>query len=242
MRIANFVCGLILIFSISTFAGKVRTLPASSKEMSPVYLKTGRSTILRFSSIPKKVIIGNQNYFNVEFIDSDVTLQPLASTTSNMFVYGDGFTYGFILNVNQTSDYDDLVFVKSKAVIDTVSEAPKKAATMKDLRFTIVQQKKSKIDLQGGVFKWSDTLKSYYTDVFLSHKIQASTQTEKINIQLFNGSQEISFTKPVFEKDKVTENEKARVRLFAKVSSKMKLKVKVQIEGVIGVMDIVWKN
>lgn len=92
MKTINLCWLVVLLFPFSVFAGRVRTLPASSQEMPVVHLMTGRSTVLRFSSPPKKVIIGNQNYFNIEFIDSDVTLQPLANTTSNMFVYGDGFT------------------------------------------------------------------------------------------------------------------------------------------------------
>ena len=94
-----------------TLAGKVRSLQATDNEMVTIHLKMGRSTVIRFREKPQKVVAGNQNYFNIEFIGKDVTIQPQAMVISNLFVYGKDRVYGFILKVGN-SEYDDLVKVR----------------------------------------------------------------------------------------------------------------------------------
>jgi len=73
-----------------------------------------RPTVLRFLEKPKKVVVGNQNYFNVEFIDKDITIQPQGKVTTNIFIYCDDRTYGLLLKVTNGSHYDDLVRIKWK--------------------------------------------------------------------------------------------------------------------------------
>lgn len=119
MKLNNpWMSAVLLLFCFQTVAfAKVRETLVSENAMEPVALKIGQSTILRFKEKPKKVVIGNQNYFNVEFIDNDITIQPLGIVSTNFFVYGDYHTYGFILNVGGTGtfgNYDDLVMVKWK--------------------------------------------------------------------------------------------------------------------------------
>ena len=95
-------------------AGKVRALRATDNEMIPIHLKVGRSTVIRFREKPQKVVVGNQNYFSIEFIGKDVSIQPQAMVTSNLFVYGKTRVYGFILQVGRHR-YDDLVKVSWKS-------------------------------------------------------------------------------------------------------------------------------
>ena len=109
---------LTLLISTSAnlaLAGKVRSLRATDNEMVPIHLKIGRSTVIRFREKPQKVVVGNQNYFNIEFIGKDVTLQPQAIVTSNLFIYTKNHTYGFLLKVGEQGEYDDLVKVKWKS-------------------------------------------------------------------------------------------------------------------------------
>lgn len=246
MRTINLCWLVVLLFPILAFAGRVRTLPASSQEMPIIHLMTGRSTVLRFSSSPKKVIIGNQNYFNIEFIDSDVTLQPLANTTSNMFVYGDGFTYGFILKVDHLADYDDLVFIRNKVpsfAQPTVEKASVKVpVTKKDLKFTIAVPKNSKIELQGEAFKWNESIKSFYADVFITVKAQKTIPTDSVIIQILSAGQDLTTIKPVFEKDQLGQNVKGRARIFANVNLKQAVKLKLQINKEEMIFDLKWKK
>ncbi|MBK7962360.1 MAG: hypothetical protein IPK04_14960 [Bdellovibrionales bacterium] len=246
MKAINLWWFVVILFPFSTFAGRVRTLPASSQEMPVIKLMTGRSTVLRFSSPPKKVIVGNQNYFNIEFIDSDVTIQPLASTASNLFVYGDSFTYGFILNVGHSGDYDDLVFIRNKvpafATPKTEKESIKVPVAKKDLKFTIVVPKKSKIDLQGNAFKWNESINSFYADVFITLKAQKTISTDSAKIQILSAGQDLTTIKAVFEKDQLVQNVKGRARIFANVNSKDVVKLKLLINKEEMIFDLKWKK
>lgn len=100
-----------VLVSFQSFAGQIRSINVSAKNMQNIYLKLGQSTVLRFTETPKKVVVGNQNYFNIEFIGNDITIQPQGNVKTNLFVYGEYHTFGFILNVGAGSSYDDLVNV-----------------------------------------------------------------------------------------------------------------------------------
>ncbi|MBK24503.1 MAG: hypothetical protein CME70_10965 [Halobacteriovorax sp.] len=108
------IFGLLLLIE-SAFAGNIRTIQVSSKEMRTIHLKLGQSTVLRFRETPKKVVVGNQNYFNVEFIGNDITIQPQGPVKTNLFVYGEYHTFGFILKAGNYNQYDDLVNVLWKS-------------------------------------------------------------------------------------------------------------------------------
>ena len=106
---------VLLCCSLPAQASGIRTVQVNDKKMQLIYLKMGRATVLRFTSKPKKVVIGNQNYYAVEFIDNDLTIQPLGKVETNLFVYTPYRTYGFILRVCSSCRSDDLVFVKWKS-------------------------------------------------------------------------------------------------------------------------------
>lgn len=104
-----------LLLSQIGLAGGIRTVFVNNKKMAPIYLKLGKTTVLRFPDKPKKVVIGNQNYFGVEFINNDLAIQPLGGVETNLFTYGPHRTYGFILKSCTTCQHDDLIYVKWKA-------------------------------------------------------------------------------------------------------------------------------
>lgn len=104
----------LLFVSPLALAGTVRTIYIDSTTMSPINLRLGKSTVLRFPEKPKKVILGNSNYYTVEFIDNDVALQPQGSVPTNLFVYGPKSVFGFLLQTTAQGAYDDLVQVKWK--------------------------------------------------------------------------------------------------------------------------------
>ena len=109
-----FWIGTLTFFSVSVYASGIRTLQVNDKSMGVIHLRMGKASVLRFPDKPKKVVIGNQNYYSVEFIDNDLTIQPLGDVETNLFVYTPFHTYGFILNVCHQCQYDDLVYVKWK--------------------------------------------------------------------------------------------------------------------------------
>ena len=114
MKIFVLAC-VLLCCSFATSASSIRTVQVNAKKMQLIYLKMGMATVLRFTAKPKKVVIGNQNYYAVEFIDNDLTIQPQGKVETNLFVYTPYRTYGFILRVCSSCRSDDLVFVKWKS-------------------------------------------------------------------------------------------------------------------------------
>ena len=104
-----------LCCSSVVLASGIRTVQVNNSKMQLIYLKMGRATVLRFTSKPRKVVIGNQNYYSIEFIDNDLTIQPLGKAETNLFVYTPYRTYGFILRVCSSCRSDDLVFVRWKS-------------------------------------------------------------------------------------------------------------------------------
>ena len=118
---------LFLTASAISQAGGIRTVYVNSKQMRTIKLRMGQSTVLRFREKPKKVVVGNSNYYNVEFIDNDLTIQPQGEFPTNLFVYGEYHTFGFNLKVTQGNDFDDLVNVRWKS--QTVSKKGKSKLT-----------------------------------------------------------------------------------------------------------------
>ena len=109
------LASVLLCLPTMALASSIRTVQVNDRKMQLIYLKMGRATVLRFTSKPKKVVIGNQNYYAVEFIDNDLTIQPQGKVETNLFVYTPYRTYGFILSVCSSCRADDLVFVKWKS-------------------------------------------------------------------------------------------------------------------------------
>ena len=98
------------ILTISVQAGQIRTVCWNSKEMISVNLKMGKSTIIRFPEKPINIVIGNQNYYSIEFISHDISIQTLFEFSTNLFVYTTHNIYGFVLNPKKENQ-DDIIIV-----------------------------------------------------------------------------------------------------------------------------------
>lgn len=245
MRVVKF-CFIALLVPMLAQAGRVRNLATSSKEIPVINLMTGRSTVLRFQAPPKKVVLGNQNYFSVEFIDSDITIQPQGVATSNLFVYGDGFTYGFILKVNAATDYDDLVFIRSKIPSlpndKRESKSPVQKVAKPSLSYTLTGSKSSPVSIEGVTFKWSEQVEAYYGDIFISSKLNATTSIQSLNLTLTRNQVDVSSIAPVSEHDEIQPKSKVRVRLFTKLENRDALKLKLTLQNKEFVYDLKWKK
>ncbi|MBF0362735.1 MAG: TrbG/VirB9 family P-type conjugative transfer protein [Oligoflexia bacterium] len=106
--------------------GGVRTVYVDDEKVEVINLKMGQATVLSFLEKPVKVNVGNKNYFNIEYIHNDVNIQPLQILTqTNLFVYGKYHRYGFVLRVNGSDRYDDLVKVRWSDSENTLLEKNK---------------------------------------------------------------------------------------------------------------------
>lgn len=91
--------------------GRVRTVYLDEKNLATIHVNPN-GTIISFPVHPTKVIIGKQKIFDVDYIENDIAIAPLATEgASNVFVYLLGKRYGFTLQV-APSGGDDVVIVR----------------------------------------------------------------------------------------------------------------------------------
>ena len=199
-----------LLLEAASFAGEIRSVDASQEKMEHIYLKLGQSTVLRFEETPRRIVVGNANYFNIEFIGQDITVQPQAPVTTNLFVYGKRAVYGFILHVGEGSHYDDLVNVRRKPPTTTEGAPRKKtenkgAVVLDDILF----YPKSITPLRRGLFVLGFTLTNQGT---------GEAKTQDIGISLSVEDAETFGTSPVYSKNAIGTGETAEGRLFFRPS------------------------
>lgn len=217
MKINNIII-FVLAFTVSTIThAKVRDLYVAANEMGTINLKMGQSTVLRFHEKPKKVVIGNQNYFNVEFIDNDVTIQPLGTAKTNLFVYGEYNTYGLILSVDSDNFYDDLVIVKRgwKPAADTKKKVSPKNVTPK---FSFKEKLGNDLIVISNNLQFHDSLKLYILDIEFKNEKGILINKKDIGIETSIGNKKFGDTKVVFNQQEDSSN--LGVRIFMKIPSK----------------------
>jgi hypothetical protein len=253
MRNANSLGLALLLIFVASIAngGHVRNLPTSSKDMPVILLMTGRSTVLRFPSPPKKVVVGNQNYFNIEFIDSDVTIQPLGVSSSNLFVYGEGFTYGFLLKVGQSQQYDDLVFIKSAYAkdIEVGNEVePKRSLPLKPkqskppLKFVLRRPQKAPFAIEGTLLTWNQRSQGFIGDFVVKNSSKAIQMGSAFRIDLTQNKKSLLSLPPVFDCETIEPGAACRVRLFVVVPTRATAELRVSLEKKEFIFELRWKN
>lgn len=201
-------------------AGTVRTVYSDGVKMIPIQLRMGQSTVLRFAERPKKVVLGNSNYYSVEFIENDLALQPQGTMTTNLFVYGVKNVYGFILSTNQTNYYDDLVQVDlvenkihkteqtQKKWFKEISSPKQSIALGKDLKVTLAKIYK----IQGKEF--------YLMDLFIENILSKEISLKYLEMTLQRGKEKLSPQELTLSKESLKRGEIAQARIFVTISSR----------------------
>ena len=196
-------------------AGVIRSLRLNSQKMESIYLSLGQSTILRFIEKPKRVVIGNQNYFNVEFIGSDITIQPKGVAKTNLFVYGEYRTYGFILNVDTKNQYDDLVKVywKSSPVKlskkkSNIEKRARKSITLRDEILCIVDKVK---EIKKGFF---------IVDLRIINKSSKELNTNNFELFVGNKKKRLNKQNTIYSKNQIQDQEMFKARILFKTEDK----------------------
>ncbi len=109
----------ILIFFLTAFlflssyseCSQVRRLRLNSESVAEVRVST-KGTIISFPSRPQKVLLGKKNSFGLEYIENDIAISPLTTTSSsNLTAYLDGRRYTFKL-VTSDKFGDEIVLIR----------------------------------------------------------------------------------------------------------------------------------
>lgn len=219
MKVNNLAVPFLLFFSLNIQA-RVRDLEVSSGEMGRTYLKMGKSTVLRFTDKPKKVVIGNQNYFNVEFIDNDVTIQPLGVATTNLFVYGEYQTYGLILSVIGHDKYDDLVMVKRKSFSPSIGQAPReknqKPKKIVNNQINIKERLGDLLSIEVPSVFYHPPMEVYVMGVNLTNKSKEALKSKDVTIALSRNGKPLEDQNVIFRQDGATTGNILNSRIFFK--------------------------
>ena len=112
-KTSNFVICLISICVLSASKPNdgVRYIELDDSTIGEIRIHPG-GTVISFPVKPTKVIIGQKNSFDVEYIANDIAIAPLSKTaTSNLFVYLLGQRYSFSIRVSQAGA-DKLILVR----------------------------------------------------------------------------------------------------------------------------------
>jgi hypothetical protein len=202
--------------------------------MLPINLRVGQSTILRFVEKPKKVVLGNSNYYAVEYIDNDIAIQPFGGVTTNLFVYGNKKVYGFLLRSNQITGYDDLVEVD----LEENKLIPQVKPVVKILAFKEVSKPNIKFltgdNLKVTIFRIQrlEQKNFYIFDLLLDNTSVAEADLSKIEINLAHGNLKLSPQEFVIQQEKLKSGETTKVRIFALLSKHTDLLLGINFKGI----------
>lgn len=217
-----------MLATASAFASNVRTLAVDNQAMAPVFLRMGKSTVLRFSEKPKKVVVGNQNYYGLEFIDNDVAIQPLGAVATNLFVYTEGHTYGFLLTPGER--YDDLVFVRWKYGAETRGERRPVSATHStkpNVSFTAGRDLKITIAKVEG----PSTFGLHLVDCVIENVGKDTANLSALSIKATRQGRALDRQRMVVEAEKLKPKEKTRARLILKLDEKKDVSIEAKWSG-----------
>lgn len=94
-------------------AGSIRIAELSPDHPLIVRLAQGHTTAISFAVRPEKVVPGNPQALEINFLARDLTLRPLAPHPGNLIVYTKSSRYVILLQMGSDSNYDDVITVRS---------------------------------------------------------------------------------------------------------------------------------
>lgn len=209
----------------------MRTIGVSGDSMTPIYLKLGKSTVLRFTDKPRKVVVGNQNYYGLEFIENDLAIQPLGSVATNLFVYTESRTYGFLLTPGER--YDDLVFVRWKfpgAKIEPRNESLPAKESRPGLTFKIGKSLKVTVES----LKTQASLGLHLIDCMVENVGKTEVALSEFTLQALRQGKRLEKQDAVFEKEKLKPSEKSKARLVLKLDQKSDFTLEGKLKSEVG--------
>lgn len=101
-----------LLLSQPGFPKGARTVYLKDTSVEKIRFIPGRTTVLNFPTKPRKVILGDQGLFAIEYVEADLAIAPVKlGAVTNLFVYLEGRRFSFEL-ISSHGDYDEIVLVR----------------------------------------------------------------------------------------------------------------------------------
>ncbi|MAE22066.1 MAG: hypothetical protein CMK92_06500, partial [Pseudomonas sp.] len=186
------------------------------------------------------VVIGNKNYFNIEYINNDLTIQPLGAVDTNLFTYTESKrTYALILKIVSPNRYDDIVHVRWKSKFKNYAPKKNSKAKKQILLKPVSLSFKDAVDIKIKEFKSLPKKDSYYLDLVIKNLSQKEMRTSDIDIYLSRRNKKLKNQQLFFRKESINTDESIQARVFLtlekkagfSVNAKFKDKVKKTIVG-----------
>lgn len=219
MKIYLIILGAIF-FSFDGLCGNIRSIRANQSTMEPLRLSLGQSTVLRFQDKPKKVIVGNQNYFNIEFLGNDLAIQPLSKVETNLFVYCDyGRVYGFLLKIGHPKNYDDIVNIKWR--VKKKIQLNKKVTHSKGkkgLKRSLSIAKKLRINVDS--ISKNKELNLYFIDMKANNLTNAPLSLENLTLSATRSNIPLDYQKVIIKDEKLKKKESTEIRMVLKLKKR----------------------
>lgn len=217
-----------MLFPLFSYAGQIRTIHMNSDKMKQVNLKMGQSTVLRFTDKPKKIVIGNQNYYSVEFIENDVTIQPLGSVKTNLFVYTPHHVYGFTLNP-RSGTYDDIVNVRWKASGVVFKQRKKRKSFQEKLINLDLKLKSIQVKLYRIIKNKSRG--THIIDFIVTNNKAKKFKSKDLDFFLTRSNKRLEVQEYALESSEIKPLGKVRGRLLVKLNKKMGFSFNAESQG-----------
>jgi len=224
-----FLSFALFCFSFETFGQRkeIREVDTNDHLMKIVNLTMGRSTVISFENKPVKVVSGNSNYFNVEFVGNDLTLQPLAPVETNLFVYTEkGTKFGFLLKVGSASLYDDILYIKWKTQNEILQKSLKPQKILQSFKLSLGRE----LEISVKRFARLGEIKSYFIDFEIVNKGE-KIKTSSVDVFVSRANQRFIGQKLIFEKEEIKKDESTRARLLTRIEQAQDFSFTVKIDG-----------
>jgi hypothetical protein len=221
---------MLFTYSVEVLAQRkeIREVDTNDRLMKVVNLTMGRSTVLSFQEKPVKVVSGNSNYFNVEFVGNDLTLQPLAPVATNLFVYTDkGTKFGFLLKVGASSIYDDILYIKWKSQIEILMKRLKPQKLLQPFKLFVGRG----LVISVRRFVRLGQIKTYLIDFEIKNLGEGNLKTASLDVFVRRTNQRFVGQELVFEKDEVKKDEIIRGRLLTRIEQAQDISFIVKTNG-----------
>ncbi|MBF0298171.1 MAG: hypothetical protein HQK51_05590 [Oligoflexia bacterium] len=215
-------------------AGIVRDLVMDDNQIEIINLRMGKSTVLNFIETPLRISIGNKNYYNVEFIVNDLTIQPKGEVETNLFVYGKFHRYGFILRTNNITAYDDLVKVRWKEDLQKEKTENVKIEKQIDITKEIKPEQLEQEDYKITVTNLqNDKLRNLYIiDLNIINQRSVELFLNNINFSFANKNSTNQIVEKIFSCDSLkNKDDKCNGRLFMKIIKNENFKIVTTYNG-----------
>ena len=195
---------------------KVRTLHTNDQRMELVKLKMGKSTLLSFPTRPKKIVVGNPDFFEVEFVNTELTIRPKGIAKTNMFVYTKRRIYGLLIEVVSGEGYDDLIHVKWSPYYESLEKNRKGKKKL----ISISNEQVNSLRFDFKKVEFVEEKKILLIDFFIENISKGKLDLKNLRVRFYFKKKELKIIAFILSENTLREKERARGKIIVRPAEK----------------------